>query len=587
MTRLDDGTQPRWSSRVLSRRVFLRGAMLWSGGATLMLSQACAPSPAPSAAPTAAKPAADAPKPTAQAAKPAAEAAKPVAEAAKPAASGAPTQAPASKPAAGAPRAGGVSTWALEADPISLDPHQESSLVFVSAIGDLVYQSLTRFDEKMAIKPALAESWEQTEPTVWTFKLRQGVKFHTGDEFTSEDVAFWHEKMTSPKTTAVFKANFSAITKVEPVDKYTVKIHLNAPYAPLLAMLAAMQGSGIAPRKWGETRDKWELEAVGTGPYRVTEYTPYSHIKFVKHKEYWEKDLPLLDEVLLKVMTEEDARISALRSGAIHHSPLSAEGARRLANDRSATVVKSPGPVLWATFPNTRRKPWDDVRVRQAVNLAINRHEAIDKVAGGEAALSGPVTPGLGEYWIPADELERRWYTPDIAKAKQLLAEAGYANGFKSSVSVASQAPIAVDAAVVLQNQLKPLGIDLQVVQMEYGTWQTAVRAFDFDLQINNWGARSDPDAYFSRSYKWKSELNYTGYGSEALDAKIDKAKAVSNLEERKKLYREIQEEILDNSVYYYWFATNNIDGFHTKLKGFYQTPLGRRTSLMRSWLEE
>ncbi len=480
---------------------------------------------------------------------------------------------------------------AYEADPVNLDPHRNSGQASLYAWGDLVYQSLTMFDEKGNVVPALAESWENPDPLTWVFKLRKGVKFHNGDELEAEDLVFWLRWMNDPNTAAVYKTFFTDITKVEPVDKYTARFVLKNPYSPLLPMLANMQGSVIAPRKWGEAKVKWDMEAVGTGPFKIAEYVPYSHIKYVKNKDYWEKGLPYLDEMTFKVTPEEEARIAALRAGAVQHALVTAEGAKRLAAEKSIAVLKRPTGQLIAFVPNGRRKPYDDVRVRQAINLVIDRKELIEKAAGGEGILTGPLPPGLKDYSIPTDELEKRWYTPDIAKAKKLMADAGYANGFKTKILCSPQYPWMVDSAVVLQKQVKAIGIEMEVVQQEWGTMLKAIGVsggYDFDIHPNAWGAaRGDPDFYMSRSYNSKSDNNYTGIGTPKVDELIAKARSTANIEERKQLYRQVQETVLDEAWYMFVCATNSIEGVASKLKGYEQHLLGRRTWFKKSWLGE
>ena len=459
-------------------------------------------------------------------------------------------------------------------------------VVFISCLGDLVYQSLTRFDQNMAVQPALAESWENPDPLTWIFKLRRGVRYHNGDEVEAEDLAFWLRWMNEPKTVAVWKSYFRDISKVEVVDKYTAKFHLSAPYAPLLNMLAAMQGSAIAPRRWGDSQKDWKQAAVGSGPFQVTEFVPYSHMKYAKHKGYWEKGLPYLDEVMFKIMVDEDARVAGLRAGAIHHALLTPETAKRLAGTKNIQLLQSPGSGPWSIFVNTRRKPWDDVRVRQAASLAIDRKDVIDKASGGLGAISGPVVPALSEYAIPTEELERRWFKQDVLKAKQLLAAAGYSNGLKTNIYVPSDRKY-IDIALAVQHHFKAVGIDVDIVQAEMAVWQNTIRAFNYDLTVNAWGPRADPDGYFSRSYKWKSDLNFTGYGSEALDAKIDKAKETSHPQERRSLYRAIQEEVLENAICLYLFASIEMQAVHDNLKGYSAAPLGRRKEIVRAWVSK
>jgi peptide/nickel transport system substrate-binding protein len=377
---------------------------------------------------------------------------------------------------------------------------------------------------------------------------------------------------------------FRDIQSVEVVDKYTARFRLSAPYAPLLNMLAALQGSAIAPRRWGESKTDWKTEAVGSGPFRVAEYVPYSHLRLVKHGDYWESGLPYLDEITFKIMVEEDARVAGLRAGTVQHAIVTPDAAGRLAGTSGLDLLESPGEGPFAIFINTRRKPWDDPRVRQAASLAIDRKDVIQKASGGKGAISGPVVPALSEYAIPTEELERRWYTKDIQKARELLTAAGFPNGLKTTLYIPTD-QLRSDVALAAQSHLREAGIDAEIVRAETAVWQSTIRRFEYDLTVNAWGPRADPDGYFSRSYKWKSDLNFTGYGSDALDAKIDKAKEAADPQARKDLYREIQEEVLDNAICLYMFAAVDTQAVHNSLRGYQAARLGRRKGFIKSWV--
>ncbi len=494
---------------------------------------------------------------------------------------------PTTAPKVGEPKSGGSIVWSWEADPVSLDMNRSNIDACQSQLANLVYQSLVMFDQKLQIQPCLATSWENPDPLTWIFKLRQGVKFHNGEEFEAADVAFWFEREMDPKTAAPHVAYYQPVDKVEAVDKYTAKFTLKTPYSCLLAVLANMQGAGIAPRKWGQGKDKWDLEAVGTGPFRIAEYVPNSHVKYVKHKVYWEKGLPYLDEVIAKVLPDEEARIAGMRAGSIMYAKLSAEGVKRLTGEKDVTVFNSPGPQFWHHAINQRRKPFGDVRVRRAINLCVDRQEMIDKAASGEGVMVGYIPPCIGDWAIPTDELKQKWFTPDLAKAKALLAEAGFPNGFKTTILCSPTYPYMVDTSVVFQQRLKLIGIDAEIIQQEWSIVAPKVRApgWDFDLWANGFGGRPDPHLYFTHMWHSTASVNYPNYSSKTFDNLVDKGRRTTDHAERLALYRQAQAQLLDDAVQVSWLCQNNMEAVSNKIKGYAQDSLTRRTWLKTSWL--
>jgi len=569
-----------------TRRSFLRSAAAFGGlGATALLA-ACQQTPAPAAKPAESKPA-DASKPAAAAptSAPAAPAAKPADSAAKPAA--APTSAPAAQAApasaGGTPKPGGSTVWTAEVDPVSLDPHKTSNYSSAQAWGDLTYQSLVMFDEKMTLTPALAESWTNPSPTTWSFKLRQGVKFHDGSDFDAEDVKFWYDRLMAPETAAPYKSWFNTITKVEPKGTHEVEFTLGEPYAPFLASFAAMRGSAIVPRRWGASADMTK-QAVGTGPFKIVDFVPQSHIEYVRNPDYWEKGLPYLDKVTFKIASDEETRVAGLRSGQIKHAFISSEAAVRLKSDPNIVIMSSEGPSQRVTNLNTKRKPFDDVRVRQAIALTLDRASAIDKSLSGEGKLTGPMPTGHGTWFIPPEQLG---YTRDVARAKALLAEAGYPNGFETTIKTTPDYPTMLSTSIIMADQLKEIGIKLNVQQMEWGTLVKDINSKDYDIHSNGNSFFPDPDSYMYLKYHTKGAQNFSSWENAQYDAIIDKARTIMEPTERKKLYDEAQKILMDEAPLVWWFTENNIEAIHKSQKGYSQSFTGRRMFLKKVWVEE
>ena len=500
-----------------------------------------------------------------------------------------PPQTPATRPGpqgtpiAGPPKPGGAIVWAAEADPLSLDPYTVTSAAARHAWGDLTYQSLVMFDDRLKLVPCLAEAWSVSEDRLtWTFKLRQGVTFHDGSPFTADDVRFWFERLMAPSTASPFRAAFSQVASVQQTSPFEVAFALSAPYAPLLATLASLRGSAIAPRRWLEGAGAAaRTTAVGSGPFRIAEYVPGSHLRYVKHPGYWEKTLPYLDEIRLDFMPDEAQRSNAVRSGRSDGAPIGPAESQRL--KRELPYVTVPGPTTIATTFNTRRKPFDDVRVRQAIALAVDRPAAISRAIGGEGRLTGPLPPILDPWAIPTDGLP---YRQDLTQARQLLADAGHAEGFAATIKTTADRPASIGTAYLLADQLRAIGITLSIERLDADRLVAALNAGTFDLASTSIGFLPDPDSYLSALYHSHGAQNVAGWTNPHYDELVDGARIVMDPGARKALYDEASALLLQEAPAIWWFTENTIVATHGTVKGYSPSPTGSLAGLKRAWLD-
>lgn len=578
----------------LTRRTFLHRSVLLGAASALLV--ACQQAPAAAPKPAESKPA-EAPKPTAAAAKPT-EAPKPAAQAtaapakpaeAKPAAEAKPTEA--AKPAAqAAPAAavkkGGTLTIAQELDPVSLDPHKTSNFSAVQAF-EHVYESLTQYDEKLNVQPALAERWEVSpDGREYTFFLRKGVKWHDGSELSAEDLKYWHQRMMAAETVAPYKNWFDMIERIDVVDKTTAKAVLSKPYPPLLATFAALRGGAITQAGAAE-KSNLATTAIGTGPFKLAEYVPQSHLRFVKNPDYWNKDLPYVDELVMKIVTEEDARVAAIRAGQVEYAFLSQEGADRVKADPNVTVLESPKAWLTVAQINTSRKPFDDIRVRQALRMALDPKEIIQKAVSGAATPSGPVPTGHTDWFLKPEEL--KYQMPDLEKAKALLAEAG-ASSMKFTILTSPQYPEFVSTGLVMQDSFKKLGLDVQVQQLEWGTFVKQVNApsFDYDVHITARTFYPDPDHYLYPYFHSTAVNNPNkSYNNPKVDELLDKGRTTADSAERHKIYTELQKLLEDELPHFWLYSGVNIEAVRNQVKGYVPSFTGRRIFLKQTWLDK
>src|SRR5207249_810255 len=314
------------------------------------------------------------------------------------------------------------------------------------------------------LEPALAESWTTSaDGKTWTFKLRRGVRFHNGREFVADDVKYTYERILDPKIGSGGRGYLSAIDQIDPVDKYTLRVTTKEPSASLLAGMAG-GWSAIVPREVIEQKGDLRRTAVGTGPFVLQEWVPQSHLKAKKNPDYWDKGKPYVDAVELRVIPDEANIVAQLRTGNVHHALLEDNKNYLLVkDDKRLIALRSPRLGFDMVMINHGRKPFQDVRVRQALSLAVDRQEVLQVAASGLGTVTGPLTPAM-KPWALSLETFKEWYTPNPERAKKLLAEAGFPNGFKTTLKVIPTFPTMVAGAQVIAAQLKKVGVEAQIV---------------------------------------------------------------------------------------------------------------------------
>jgi peptide/nickel transport system substrate-binding protein len=540
----------------ISRRQFLRSALMMglSLGAVQSLLVACAPT---AGVPAAATPAADAPPAV-----------------------------------AGTPTAGGELTWAINQDPVNLIPFGAVSTS--NQWGkEFIYDSLLEWDKDLLVQPALAESWETPDETTWIFHLRQGVKFHNGDEVTAADVKYSMDLQKEPPAPGVPNSYYPAIKSVEVIDDYTVQFNMNAPDPTVEGYLAWARYSPIVPV---DAYDRWNLltEAVGTGPFKLIEYVPNDRVEYERNTEFWNPDLPYLDKLTLKVLPDESAAVAALRSGAIHGMTVTADTALTLEGDPSIKILRglfAAPRVLQFTILGDD-KPWNDVRVRQAISKAIDRQVIINNVFGGEAELSGPIPPGYGDWFIPAEELAENWFKPDVELATQLMTDAGYADGFTITLHTIANHD-ATQIAEVVQEQLKAINITVELVAEEIGTFAQRVGEGTYDWASTARGMRSDPTRFVNDfgapdqgvAAFWFN--NGDGWTNEEMVDLYQKALVNLDSTTRHEEIRRIQELILEEVPHVYICQPYKFHAVRAEVQDMYVAFNDFHTGLRTTWLSQ
>jgi peptide/nickel transport system substrate-binding protein len=417
-------------------------------------------------------------------------------------AAGAATASPKRSVATPRPRRGGRITWALEQDPVHVAPF--GAILTSNHWGkQAAYDSLVEWDRSLNLKPALAESWRLSgDQRSITFNLRRGVRFHNGKELDAGDVKYSVELMLNPPLPGSISTvgQVPAFEGVDVVSKYVARLRLKARDARVFGFLAWGRYSPIVPAGLYDQINV-SRNAIGTGPYRMVGFDPNDKVEYVRNQRFWKQGLPYMEGMTLKTLPDEQARIAALRAGSIDGATVSADSAAALRNDRNLVVLKGGTAAfreLQMTLKPGETKPYDDVRVRQAVNFAINRQAIINTVYGGNGLYSGHVPPGYGPWPLTQAELKEKYLKYDLPRARQLMSQAGQSRGFSVNLSTFSTPLDFQQVAAVIKSQLRAINIDVNIVAQEPGTFAAKNGVGDFEWDLTARGMRGDVDGYMA-----------------------------------------------------------------------------------------
>jgi peptide/nickel transport system substrate-binding protein len=457
-------------------------------------------------------------------------------------------------------RTGGTFISAKTTEAPSLDTILEQA-ASRQRIDVLFYNRLVEWAPDGRLEPALAESWTTSrDGKTWTFKLRRGVKFHNGRELVADDVKFTYDRVLDPNVGSGGRGYLLAIEGIETPDKYTVLIHTKGPSASLLAGLAGNWQS-IVPRDEVEKRGDLRRTAIGTGPFILQEWAPQSHLKARKNPDYWDKSKPVVDAIEIKIIPDEASIIAQLRTGNIHHAMLEDNKNYLLVkDDKRLKALRSSRLGFDVVVFNHGRKPFDDVRVRQAISLAIDRNEVLQVAASGLGQVTGPATPAMKPWALPIDTF-KEWYTPNLDRAKKLLAEAGHPNGFKTTLKAIPTFPTMVAGSQVIAAQLKRIGIDVQIIQEEYGVWiKNIIKPnFNFDMTMNLTNGEPDPDSLFYRRFS-SVERQWANGGDPEVDVLLEQGKTTIDQAKRKEIYDKAQKLMVEKALIIWTFSPDLIE---------------------------
>ena len=502
---------------------------------------------------------------------------------------------------------------AVSSDLVSLDPHIEND-VPSSNVRDNIYETLVDQDENMEIVEGLATEWEQTDDTTWVFTLREGVTFHDGSDFTAEDVKANLDRVLDPAVASPRAFLYEMVTEVNVLGDYEIEIKTEYPFAPLLSHLAHDAGgilskdvidadyeNAISEAGLDMTLEEFyeEREAggdeyadgtaaelaeytgihsgqnpIGTGYFQLEERQSGESTTLSRYEDYWgEPAKPAT--VTFKVVPEPSARIAELETGESHIvDPIQPTDVNRVdENEETYVNIQESTSLSYIGF-NVEKEPFDDPRVRQAVNLAINNQEIIEGIYQGNGIpATGPLAPGVFGY---DDSVEGLGYDPE--RAQELLEEAGYGDGFSTTLWTNDNEQ-RVETALYVQDALSEYGIEVEIEELEWGAYLERTSNGEHDMFVLGWSTVTADADYGLYALFHSSMVGAPGNRSflenEELDELLDAGRRETDETERAAIYKEAQELLTELAPMLYIHHQNYLTGVREEVQDFSVDTLG------------
>ena len=470
------------------------------------------------------------------------------------------------------PSASDVITVAVLSSPNNLDPRIGSDETS-QRVHQLVFDYLLALDDQLRVTGGLATHWEQPDPLTYVVHLRRGVRFHDGHELTADDVVHTFRSLIDPAFISPRKGAYRMLDRVEPVDTYTVRFTLKEPFGSFpiqLVMPVVPNGAGA------ELRD----QPIGTGPYKFVSFAVDDHVTLEAFPGYF-RGAPANSGVVLKVIPDEIMRALELRKGTVDVvvNDLSPDVVHQLEEEKAVRMVEAPGTDYAYVGINMRDAVLKDRRVRHALGYAIDRQAIVDHLRRGLARPAVGVLPPAS--W--AFEGDVFQFTHDPGKAMALLEEAGYRDPdgdgpeprLRLSLKVSTNEFIRLQAAVI-QQDLKRVGIELDVRSYEFATLYADVLKGNFQLYTLQWVGVSDPDMLrrvFHSKQMPPTGFNRGYYENPEVDRLIDAAMAAESDDERRQLYGEAQRVVAEDAPYISLWYKTNVAVSRTNIEGVTLTP--------------
>src|SRR4051812_6358344 len=437
--------------------------------------------------------------------------------------------------------AGGTLKAALTGEPDSLDP-AKSQIYTGAQVYDNIFSKLVDLDENQKFYGVLATKWTQVDPKTWTFELRDGVKFHNGEPFTATDVKYTFERILDAKTASGYAPLYDVIKSIIVESPTKVTFKLKTSFGPFLTNLANN----------GEIVNKTAIEAkgsarkpVGTGPFKFVEWIQGDHVTLARNPDYFEAGKPYLDGVVFRFAQVDQSRIDGLRSKELDWvDAVPLQQLSVLQKDPTFTYVGSKvSGIPDFLAMNTKKAPFDNKALRQAVALAVDKAEIRTVAYFGAGEDGGEEVPSGSPWYDGGDPYKK----PDLEAAKAKMAEAGHPNGLTIDYLGLPQYPELLKTGQVVREQLKKIGITMNIKQVDVSVWFDRFSKGDYQITSAYQERTIDPDNFYSLVLKSGGSINTTGYANPQADDLITQAARETDDAKRKAMYSQLRKIIWDD----------------------------------------
>ncbi|MGH2558770.1 MAG: ABC transporter substrate-binding protein, partial [Thermomicrobiales bacterium] len=485
----------------------------------------------------------------------------------------------------GEPKPGGTLYIGQDFGPQDLDPNKTIAWASTN-VEELIYTGLLRWTPTMEVEPDLATAYEMVDDLTYVFTLREGVTFHNDAPFSAEDVKYTFERILDPATASPHASIYSVVSAIEVVDPLTVKFTLSQPFAPLLRYLATIPYGAIVPK--GAT-DELSTAPVGTGPFVFQEHLLDQEVRLSRFEGYYEDGLPYVDEVVFQLLGDDTSISSALRSETVQLTWLKDPRVAQNVAKTDEGLASTPGvssrylPILF----DLSAPPFDDVRVRRAMSLALDRQAIVDTVLAGYGSVGAFLPPSqLGGYTGDGSDLP--YYTRDVEGAKALLAEAGHDGLDVPEFKIVAANQLDVQCAQVMKEQWAEAGINVEINPMEVGAILDDWSSGTYQMATVGTVWTPDPNQEVDRFHSATSFRVVKGIADAALDQLIEQGRTEADEATRIEIYGQIQQHILDN-VYVIVPYTYPLrwELLWDYVKGYEVMPSNARLTVRKTWLDQ
>lgn len=444
----------------------------------------------------------------------------------------------------------------------TMDPTNFTDLQTQLAV-TAVYSRLVKFNEKLEVVPDAAEKWENISDLEWEFTLKEGIKFSDGTDLTAEDVK---ASLMRAKEQTLIAHIVAYIEDVEIKDDYHFVIKTSKPFAALLSNLADPACS-ILPSELIESGNDFAKNPVGSGPYIFESWTPSDKAVFVKNENYFdEENASQFEKLELRVIPEGSSRTIALETGEIDiNTSVLTSDYTRIKDNEDLGLYENTANQLYGLFFNETKEPFNNPDFRRAVEYAVDKEAVIQASQEGLGERMTSILPSAVVGSIDAG------YTYDVEKAKEYLKKSGYKQTEK--ITIRSMSDLNTKMAVVIQDNLKAIGIDTEVSQSTVATHMEQCGQGNFEMAIMGWSTAPDPDR-FLRPLFHKESLgtnNFSQFDSDEMSKKIDDAVGIIDEDERKAAYEKINKELMDDAHVVPITGKAILIGYRAGLENVYQ----------------